>query len=104
MVKHKKGVVPPHLRKYLFSKGRHRAKGKRRRATKAHRKPATVHTIPSVLAIRKNGTLLRFDGKNFVRKAKPQHFRTMQQAERKGRALLRRFPVLRQYQMMVRSA
>lgn len=105
--------VPPQLRPYLFTKGRRkgRRKGKIKRVVRRHRvmrvrrrrrnplqAPSVQHFI---FARRGGGQRLHYNGEKFTTNGAPAYFRYKAQAETIARELLRKFPVLRTYDVYV---
>lgn len=111
MAKAKKGVIPPHLKKFLFKKGRHKRVAARR--TVARRKPVKRRIIkkrarkvnPSLasrqyiklIAFRAGGPAMHFDGKKFTTNGKPLPFTNEGAAQNIAQLLANQFPILHKY-------
>lgn len=104
--------VPPQLRAYQFRKGRRapgarvrRARSVRRRTKRVIRRrrnplqaPAVQHFI---FARRGGGARLHYNGEKFTSNGKPAYFTYKTQAEGIARELIRKYPVLRTYDVYV---
>lgn len=100
MKRKRKGRVPPQLKRFVFRKGHRRMKMKRRIARRRNplQAPAISHYI---FARRGGGQRLHFDGIKFTTNGKPAYFRLKTQAETTAKELIRKFPILRTYDVYV---
>lgn len=122
MAKPKKGVVPPQLKKYLFKKRRAsrlseiktaiahekariataRIHAKRRRNPKRPSRRGTARRVYGIITATRGGTRLTYDGRHFSKRHAARKFPTLALAESTARHLLKKYPVLRGYQIHVR--
>lgn len=111
MAKPKKGVIPPHLRKFLFKKGKAKRSSTRRRrknpptafASRRRRHGKTLtRRVYAIITATRAGKRLHFDGQHFSAKHAARKFVTLELATAKAKQLLKTFPVLRGYQVHVR--
>jgi len=108
----RKRRVPPQLRPYLFRKGRSKVRRRRVRAVKPRRavrlkrrrrNPLQAPAVSHFIYARRGGKALHYDGVKFTSNGKPVYFRSRAQAEHTARELLRKFPVLRTYDVYVKD-
>lgn len=117
MAKRKKGVIPPHLKKYLFKKGRaarrkvkrvvRRARSRLRRKNPSglrHARRQLSRVVYAIITADRGKTRLTYDGRHFSRRHAPRKFPTLSMAEATARRLLKQYPVLRSYKVYVRTS
>lgn len=99
----RKSRVPPQLRRYLFRKGHGRVKRRAAKRVKRRRNPLQAPAPAShfIFARRGGGKRLHYDGVKMTSNGKPVYFTSKVRAEVTATDLIRKFPILRTYDVYV---